>query len=175
MTKDMSMKFILPLLLISVFLHSDLFSQDSRLFKFAGSVTDKSDSKPLEGFLVDVYEGNDIFQSVEVGKKNQFEVQLMGGREYTIDISMVGYYPKRVVVRTNVPKEIKKLPLLKFEVEMIRKSDYTALESIDPFSTSIFDLPYVVFEYDKNVEDFNYRESYTEHIKEKYAEVDDLR
>ena len=169
------MKFSLSMLFLTALLNSNLYAQDARLFKFTGSVTDKLDSKELKGFIVDVYEGNDIFQSVEIGKKNQFEVQLMGNREYTIDISLIGYYPKRIVVRTNVPKDIKKLPLLKFEVELIRKSDYTALEMIDPFSTSIFDLPYVVFEYDKAYQDFNFNENYTKHIKEKYAEVDDLR
>lgn len=171
----MSMKSLLSIIFMSALLFPDLYSQDTRLFKFEGSVTDKSDGKPLEGFIVDVFEGNDIFQSVEVGKKNHFEVQLIGSREFTIDISLVGYYPKRIVVRTDVPKDIKKLPLLKFEVEMIRKSDYLALEMIDPFSTSIFDLPYVVFEFDKTEEDFNYKKKYTDHIKEKYAEVDDLR
>ena len=150
-------------------------AQNSRMFKFIGTVTDKTDQKPLEAFIVDVYEGNTIVSSPQAGKKGKFEADLFGSGEYTIDISLKGYYPKRIVVKTNVPEDIKKMTPFKFEIELIRKSDYELIENVDPLATSIFDFPYVMFEYNKKLEDWHYREDYTEHIKEEYAKVGDIR
>ena len=63
------------------------------------------DGEPLEDYIVEIYEGNDIVHSPETGKKGRFEASLTAGSEYTIDISMNGYFPKRVVARTTVPAE----------------------------------------------------------------------
>lgn len=149
--------------------------KESRAFKFSGVVTDQSDGGTLDIYLIDVYEGNDIIDSPEIDKKGRFETYLYAGSEYTLDINLDGYYPKRIVVKVNVPGEIKKIPVFKFEVELIRKSDYESIEMVDPFATSIFDFPYVIFEWDSEIEDFVYRKAYTEHIKSKYAEVNDVR
>jgi len=163
-------------LIISVCILSlTAIDKDSRVFKFSGTVTDESDGNVIEGFYIDVYEGNDIVDSPESDKKGRFVAELLAGSEYTLDIYLDGYYPKRIVVRTDVPEEIKKIPVFKFEVELIRKSDFESIEMVDPFATSIFDFPYVIFEWDTELEDFGYREAYTEHIKAKYAEVNDVR
>jgi len=150
-------------------------NQDTRTFKFQGRVSDHTDGSALEGIFVDVYEGNDVIDSPEADKKGRFEAILFGGGEYTIEIYLDGYYPKRVVVRTNVPEDIKKLTNFDFEVELIRKSDYEMIERVDVFATSIFDFPYVIFEWDEAMDDFGYRVAYTEHIKSKYAEVDKIK
>ena len=150
-------------------------NSDTRTFKFQGTVTDKTDGGLIEEYFIDVYEGNDVIDSPKSDKKGRFEAHLFGGSEYTIDISLNGYYPKRVVVKTNVPEDIKKLPVFKFEVELIRTSDYEMIERVDPFATSIFDFPYVIFEWDASLDDMGYREAYTKHIKAKYAEVNDVR
>ena len=152
-----------------------IMAQDTKAFKFIGTVTDKTDQSPLEDYIVDVYEGNTIVSSPEVGKKGKFEAELFGSSKYTIDISMEGYYPKRVVVDTDVPADIKKMTPFKFEIELIRKSEYELIENVDPFATSIFDFPYVMFEYNSGFEDWHFREAYTEHIKEEYAKVGDVR
>jgi len=157
------------------FITYSAIAQDSRMFTFQGTVYDESTEKPLEAFLVDVYEGNNIISSPEVGKKGKFEADLFGSGKYIIDISLDGYYPKRVVVNTNVPDDVKKAPAFKFEVQLIRKSDYELIEKVDIFSTSIFDFPYVMFEWNKSIEDWDYRKAYTEHIKEEYAKVGDFR
>ena len=163
------------MMLLAIGVSLSVKAQDSRMFKFQGVVYDESTEKPVEGFIVDVYSGNDIFASPETGKKGKFETELFGGETYTIDISLSGYYPKRVVVHTNAPEDVKKLPPFKFEVQMIRKAEYELIEKVDPFATSIFDFPYVIFEWDKSLEDWNYRKEYTEHIKDEYAKVGDLR
>jgi hypothetical protein len=145
------------------------------MFKFQGSITDKTDQKPLNNFVVDVYEGNNIIQSPEADKKGRFEASLFGGGEYIIDIYLDGYYPKRIIVKTDVPAGIKKVPLFKFEAELVRKSDYELIEKVDIFATSIFDFPYVIFEWDAKAEDFGYNKDYTQRIKALYDEVSELR
>ena len=68
--------FVTLILVIGVSL--SILAQDSRLFKFQGVVYDESSEETLEGFLVDVYSGNDIFASPETGKKGKFEAELFG-------------------------------------------------------------------------------------------------
>ncbi len=165
-------KLMMIVLIGSVFLGAK--GDDLRAFKFEGKVSDRSSGNPLEGYVVEVYEGNKVVQTPEVSKKGEFSTELFAGSWYTIDVSLEGYYPKRVVVHTNVPEEIKKVPTFKFELELIHTSEYDFLENQDPLATSIFDFPYVIFEWDTDMEDFNYRRAYTEHIKEKYAEVDGI-
>lgn len=150
-------------------------AQDTRTYKIEGTVYDKTDSKALDGYIVEIFEHNVIVHSPDRGKKGKFEASLNGGTEYTFDISLDGYYPKRLVFRANAPAEIKKIPVLKFETELVRKSDFELIEKVDPFATSIFDFPYAIFEWNEELEEFSYREVYTEHMKEKYAEVSDLR
>lgn len=150
-------------------------AQDTRTFTFKGTVYDKSTEKPLEKYLVDVYEGNTIIQSVACGKKGRFEVDLFGGGEYIIDIYQEGYYPKRVLVRTNIPKDIKHLADFKFDVDLIPTSDYDELEEKDPFATSVFDFPYVIFEFDKDLNDLNYRKAHNDIMKDKYSNVHTLK
>ncbi len=168
------MKYLVILYFFSL-VSLNLFSQDSREFTFTGSITDKTDEKAIEDFMVDVYVGNEIVQSVQSEKKGKFSVELNGGSSYTIEISKEGYYPKRAIAITNIPEDVKKLPEFKFEMQLIRLGEYTDIESVDPFSTSIFDFPYVIFEYDKKLEDLNYRKEYTEHIKDQYKAVNELR
>lgn len=149
--------------------------QDDRVFKFRGSITDKTDGKAIVDFMVDVFEGGTLVQTVASHKKGQFDMDLNGASKYTIEISKSGYYPKRAIIITDVPADIRKLPLFKFEMELIRHEEYADLESLDPFSTSIFDFPYVIFEYDASVQDLNYRKDYTDYIKDQYKAVEDLR
>lgn len=156
-------------------LGSFALAQDSRLFEFEGTVYDKTDEKEIETYIVEVYSGNDLIQSPEVDKKGRFTAELFGSGSYIIDISSSGYYPKRIIVHTDIPADVKKLKTFEFEVQLIRRDEYVDIESADAFATSIFDMPYVIFEWDSAIEDLNYRASYTEHIKEKYAEVEDLR
>ena len=169
--KTIHLLFSLALCLIG----SSLFAQDGRIYKIEGTVFDKTDGKPLDGYIVEIYEKNNIVHSPDRGKKGRFEASLSGGTEYTFDISLNGYYPKRIVFKATAPGDVKKIPVLKFETELIRKSDYELIEKVDIFSTSIFDLPYVIFEWNNELGEFSYRESYTEHMKQKYAEVSDLR
>jgi hypothetical protein len=168
------MKKIVALLVLSVF-SGFLYSQDTREFKFTGTITDKTDGKPVSDYMVDVFKGNDIIQSLPSGKKGVFKVILTGGSSYVLEITKEGYYPKRAIAITNVPEDLKKLPEFKFEMELIRTSEYESLNNMDPFATSIFDFPYVIFEYDMKISDLNFRKEYTDHIKDQYQAVDDLR
>ena len=162
---------LMILLLVATFVNA----QDMRNFSFSGVVTDKTDERPIEDFIVDVYQGNEIINTIASGKKGKFSVDVFGGSEYTVEIFKEGYFPKRAILRTNVPEDIKKLDALKFDMQLVRISDYEELEAMDPFSTSIFDFPYVIFEYDKALKDFNYKKSYTDHVKEQFDAVADLR
>ncbi len=79
------MKYLVILYFFSL-VSLNLFSQDSREFTFTGSITDKTDEKAIEDFMVDVYVGNEIVQSVQSEKKGKFSVELNGGSSYTIEI-----------------------------------------------------------------------------------------
>ena len=165
-------------LLITFILFLEVFAlsaQDDRQFKFSGSITDRTDNKAVSDFMVDVFEEGRLVQTIASHKKGQFQMELPGGSKYSIEITKAGYYPKRAIIITDVPDDIKKLPLFKFEMEMIRHEEYEALEALDPFATSIFDFPYVIFEYDAALQDLNYRKEYTNYIKDQYEAVDDLR
>ena len=163
------------LILILCALSGYLIAQDSREFSFTGTISDKTNKKPMADYMVDVFQGNDIIRSIPSGKKGRFSISLLGGSSYVVEITKDGYYPKRAIIITNIPEGIKKLSEFKFEMELIRKSDFEDLERVDPFATSIFDFPYVIFEYDRKISDLNYRKSYTEHIKDQYQAVEDLR
>ena len=163
------------LILTFCFLTGLVIAQDSREYKFTGTVTDRTDEKPIVDFIVDVFEGNDIIRTVSSEKKGRFSMELPGGGTYLLEISKEGYYPKRAMIITNVPADIKKLSEFKFEMELIPNSEFEDLENVDPFATSIFDFPYVIFEYDIKISDLNYRKSYTDHIKDQYQAVEDLR
>ncbi|MEQ8323122.1 MAG: hypothetical protein RIC15_08995 [Vicingaceae bacterium] len=158
-----------------VFQFSQLMAQDERTFKFSGAVTDRTNKEVILNFMVEVFEGGEHVNTITEEKKGVFQMELQGSSEYMIEISKVGYYPKRALILTNVPLDIKKLPAFKFEMELIRQEEYEDLEKVDPFATSIFDFPYVIFEYDPSLEDLNYRSEYTNSIKKQYQAVDDLR
>ena len=162
-------------LILLLFITVSSMSQDIRSFTLTGVVSDKTDQKPIEDYIVDVYQGNKIIHTVSSGKKGKFSVDVFGSSQYTIEIFKEGYYPKRAIFITNVPEKIKKLSDLEFDAELIRIEDYKDLEAVDIFSTSIFDFPYVIFEYDKSSEDFYYRKAYTDHIKDQYESIADLR
>lgn len=166
---------VLPVLLLFLLPFSALFGQDDRSIRIICTVFDKSNGKILEGYIVEIYDGNSIVHSPQIEKKGKTESNLPAGINYTFEVSMVGYYPKRFIVMGEVPAEIKKIPTLEFEAELLRKSDYEVIEKADIFATSVFDMPYVIFEWDGEMEEFNYRKAYTDHIKAKYEEVSDLR
>ena len=162
-------------LLTFIFLSLSLLAQDSREFKFSGTITDRTDGKPIADYMVDVFKGNTLIKSIPSEKKGRFTVILEGSETYLIEISREAYYPKRAMILTNIPTDVKKLPEFKFEMELIRTDEYIDLEEVDPYATSIFDFPYVIFEYDASISDLNYRKEYTEHIKDEYQAVEDLR
>ena len=139
-------------------------------FEFNGTVS--LADEPLEDVEVRIFEGNEVFSTIYSDKKGRFDFELLKGSEYTLELSKEGYITKRMIIKTNVEDEVKKLPKLKFEVALVEDSRYAEAIENDPESAGILDFPSAIIEYSKALGDFDYRMEYTEHILEKVEEID---
>jgi hypothetical protein len=157
-------------LLFAMFIGYSSLAQDKDiLYKFIGVVS--SQETIIEEAEVRVFEDNEVLQTLYTDKKGKFELLLLKGGVFTVEVSKPGYYTKRLVFSTIVEDGVKKLPALKFDVEMINEEVYKEVEATSPAATSILDFPSVIFEYDSELGDFNYREAYSQHIMEEIKKI----
>jgi hypothetical protein len=139
------------------------------LYKFIGIVS--SQEVAIEEAEIRVFEDNEVLQTLYTDKKGKFEIVLLKGSVFTVEVSKSGFYTKRLVFSTVVENGVKKLAPLKFDVEMIDEAVYRTTEKENPEATSILDFPSVIFEYDSDLGDFNYREAYSKHILDEIKKI----
>ncbi len=125
-----------------------------------------------QDLTMEIYEGNDFRETVEADTKSRLKAVLAGGKTYGLVLVKPGFYSKTFIFDTRVEEGIEDLSPLEFDAELVPMEAYIELHMTDPFAVGNFDLPYVIFEYSDKEEDFYFREEYTEHIKQKYKELE---
>lgn len=134
-------------------------------------ITVSSQEEVIPDAEVRVFEKNELLSTHYTDQKGRFDVQLLRGESYIVEISKEGYYTKRLSIITNVEEGVKKLPALKFETELTNLDVYRDAELNNPGATSILDFPSMIIEYDPEIGDFNYREAYHKHVTKEVKKI----
>lgn len=163
-----TVRHLLLIFCLSAAVHNVYGQGELMVYDFQGTVYDKVTGEIIEGYEVEVYQGNSLFESLLSEKKGRFNSSLYAMDQYVIVVQKEGYYSKRIIVNTSVPEGVKKLPEFKFDLQLISLDEFEEVEKAGGFGTSILDMPYVIFQYDEEYEDFGYIEEYTENMKAQY-------
>jgi hypothetical protein len=102
-----------------------------------------------------VYDGNSLIDSTKSTKAGNFEVELLLGGRYTIEIVKEGYNIKRIAVNAEVKDPFKRVPNFDFLCE---------LSPINESFANVPDFPATIIKMNERKGEFQYNSTYTKHI-----------
>ncbi len=111
-----------------------------------------------------VYDGNSIIDSTKSTKSGNFEVELILGSKYTIEVVKEGYVTKRFIVNAQVQDPFKKVPPFGFLCELIPIDKNYVLNS---------DFPVTIIKMNERKGKFQYNSSYTKNVNRFNEEYQD--
>ena len=156
------------IILLAVFAICSLFTKGQiQTFDSLSFTTEKEAYVQLRGKTKGIYWGkiDSIYVKVYIGNnavygnyhlRGNFQINLPIDRKITLEILRKGFYPKRIIVNTALPKQEAKPYFLIFDFFMIEKR---SLKGLDDF---VLDFPTGLVEYNSQKRNFVYAEKYTD-------------
>lgn len=130
-------------------------SSDEYRLSVGGRITDGENK--LEGCQIVAYRENERLDTIRTGKNGRFDLFLKLNESYSLEFSMPGFVPKRIVIDTHadVPEEhLLTVPLV-MDISMLEVAKYQGVD------TDVLDFPFAIVRYDKRVDAFVQDQDYT--------------
>ncbi|GAB4375843.1 MAG: hypothetical protein Kow0075_02510 [Salibacteraceae bacterium] len=113
-----------------------------------------NDGKPVEGAVVELYEGNHVVERFTTKNSGKFKFHLLNNHIYTIQITKPGYYTKRISVNTYIPDDLFDEYDFEFDIILDSTADKNIYESLAEY-------PSALISYDPKKDRFYYDKDYT--------------
>ncbi len=117
----------------------------------------------LSDVTVTIYEHNQKVKTLQTNWLGKIDLELRKNSYYTAEVTIPGYYTKRVAIDTDMPYDASP-PVFKFQVDLIEKTDQMK-ELLSRKEKALFDYPSAIVDYDQRSGkmDFNLEYTYSYH------------
>ncbi|MEZ4721749.1 MAG: hypothetical protein R2813_07745 [Flavobacteriales bacterium] len=113
-----------------------------------------SDKEKIADVILELWEDNEVIESIETKKNGKFKFRLENNHIYTIQLSKKGYYTKRISVNTHLPEDVKNRFEFEFDINIDSKKD-------NQFDESLSEYPSALIAYNKKRKKFYFDKDYT--------------
>ncbi len=139
-----------------------LIKQDS--IKLVGLIY--NNRTKIKKYTINIYIRNSLLRSVPSNSRNNFQANVPINSYCTIEITADGYYTKRFIFDTSIPKGYSNgIPEFKFDMDIFSEKE------LDEVNTSALDMPVGVVKYNNKKEEFEHNKSYTNKMKKVYKDL----
>ena len=123
------------------------------------------DGSAAEGVTVRLYQENNEQVRIDSTDDKSIVFILEKDHEYTIEVSKLGRFSRKVYISTKLPEEIEMGPLFRYVMDIeLPPSGKLA----DDF---YMDFPIAIISYNNNKDRFEHNKAYTAHIRKKMEEM----
>lgn len=128
-----------------------------------GAITE--DGKRCENAQITVYESNQVVNSFKTPRNGSFQLLLMPGKYYTLDVTKDGYVAKRISFDTEMNDKTNSVPVYECDLDLVPQVLFQGMD------IGMLDFPMAIVEFDARSRSFTHNEKYTTHMRKTYEQL----